>query len=371
MSTGARIEVRVPGGSYEVVVERGAIGRLGIETRRVSAAARCVLVTDDVVAGLLADAASESLAAVGIDPVVRAIPAGEASKDWATAGRLLEEFSEVGLGRDGLVVALGGGVVGDVAGFAAATYLRGVPVVQVPTTLLAQADSGIGGKTGVDLPRGKNLAGAFWQPLLVLSDPDVLATLPPGEWASGLAEVAKSAVLDGEQAVAQLESDAEALLARKPEAVERAVLMAASLKARVVSGDEREAAGRECLNYGHTFAHALERTLGYGTLSHGAAVAEGMRFAARLAVEVAGAPEAWAGRQEALLDALGLPAMGGCCEPHLLLGAMKSDKKARAGVVRFVLATAAGEWMVAPVADAVVTAALDRWCATEGTGGAS
>jgi 3-dehydroquinate synthase len=366
MSGVSRIEVRVPGHSYDVVVERGALAHLGSEVRRVSAAMRCAVVTDTVVGPLLGAAAEASLRAAGFVPVAVTVPAGEASKSWSQAGRLLEAFSEAGLGRDSIVIALGGGVVGDVAGFAAATYLRGVPVVQVPTTLLAQADSAIGGKTGVDLPRGKNLAGAFWQPSLVLGDPDVLATLPEREWLSGLAEVAKSAALDGEAAFAALETDAAALRARDANATERAVLMAATLKARVVTGDEREAADRECLNYGHTLAHAIEREMGYGTVSHGAAVADGLRFAARLAVEVVGASLGWARRQEALLDALGLARIVDRADPAALLAAMKSDKKARAGMVRFVLSTTPGSWTVVPVEDAVVAAALARWCDVTG-----
>ena len=347
--------------SYRVIVERGALTRLGSEVRAVSGAVRCALVTDTVVGPLLAASAVDSLLAAGIGPVVIGVPAGEASKSWETAGRLLEEFSEAGLGRDAIVVALGGGVVGDLAGFAAATYLRGIPVVQVPTTLLAQADSAIGGKTGVDLPRGKNLAGAFWQPALVLSDPDVLATLPEREWLSGLAEVAKSAALDGEEAFATLEADAAALVARDAGATMRAVVMSAALKARVVSGDEREARERECLNYGHTLAHALERELGYGTVSHGAAVADGLRFAARLAVDVARCRLMWAPPGGAARRA-GLADPGDTCDPAGLLAAMKSDKKSRDGVVRFVLTTAPGAWTVVPVEDAVVAAALARWC---------
>jgi len=348
--------------SYRVIVERGALSRLGAEVRAVSPAVRCALITDTVVGPLLAASAVDSLIAAGIGPVVIGVPAGESSKSWETAGRLLEALSEAGLGRDSIVVALGGGVVGDLAGFVAATYLRGIPVVQVPTTLLAQSDSAIGGKTGVDLPRGKNLAGAFWQPALVISDPDVLATLPQREWLSGLAEVAKSAALDGGDVFAALEADAADLVAREAGATMRAVVMSAALKARVVSGDERESRERECLNYGHTLAHALERELGYGTVSHGAAVADGLRFAARLAVDVAGASGQWAARQEALLDALGLARISEPCEPAGLLAAMKSDKKSRDGVVRFVLSTAPGAWTVVPVEDAVVEAALTRWC---------
>jgi 3-dehydroquinate synthase len=361
-----RMSVAVPGGHYDVVVGRGLLDSLGAEVRECSLAKRCVVVSDEVVGPLLAERAEASLHASGIEPVSIWVPAGEASKSWEQAGRLLEAFSESELGRDSLVVALGGGVVGDLAGFAAATYLRGVPVVQVPTTLLAQTDSAIGGKTGVDLPRGKNLAGAFWQPLLVLSDVACLDTLPEREWHSGLAEVAKSAVLAGEDAVAMLEDDADALLARDESAVLSAVLMAAGLKGVVVSGDERETADREALNYGHTLGHALERELGYGNVSHGAAVADGMRFAARLAASLGVAAPAWAERQERLLDTLGLYRIPGECDPAALLAAMRSDKKTRAGRVRFVLSSGPGTWTVDAIDESALAPALALWCETGG-----
>lgn len=366
MSEPQRLSVAVPGGSYDVLVGSGLLDGLGAAVRKRSSAVRCALVTDDVVGPLFAERAETSLRTAGIEPVSAWIPAGETSKSWAQAGRLLGEFSEAGLGRDSLVVALGGGVVGDVAGFAAATYLRGVPVVQVPTTLLAQTDSAIGGKTGVDLPRGKNLAGAFWQPALVLADVACLGTLPKREWESGLAEVAKSAVLAGEEAFGSLERDASALLRREDDAVLAAVLMAAGLKCRVVTGDEREAADREALNYGHTLAHALERELGYGNVSHGAAVADGMRFAARLAASLGRAPQAWAARQERLLDTLGLSRIPDACDSDALLVAMRSDKKTRAGRVRFVLSGAPGAWTVEVVDGDELTRALHAWCETEG-----
>jgi 3-dehydroquinate synthase len=334
--------------------------------RERSDAVRCALVTDDVVGPLLAARVETSMRAAGFDPLTVWVPAGESSKSWAEAGRLLEAFSEAELGRDSLVVALGGGVVGDLVGFAAATYLRGVPVVQVPTTLLAQVDSAIGGKTAVDLPRGKNLAGAFWHPLLVLADTGCLDTLPEREWRSGLAEVAKSAALAGASAFAALESDAEALMGRGLEAVSAAVLMAAGFKATVVSGDAYEAADRESLNYGHTLAHALERELGYGSVSHGAAVADGVRFATRLAVALGVSTPEWAARQEALLDALGLARTEGACDPGAMLDAMRSDKKARAGRVRFVLSSAPGAWAVGPVEESVLADELARWCEREG-----
>jgi 3-dehydroquinate synthase len=361
-----RLSVTVPGGRYDVLVGRGLIETLGTAVRERSAVDRCAVVTDDVVGPLLASRVEASLSRAGIEPFPVWVPSGERSKSWAQAGELLEAFSDDELGRDSLVVALGGGVVGDLAGFVASTYLRGVPVVQVPTTLLAQTDSAIGGKTGVDLPRGKNLAGTFWQPAVVLADVACLDSLPAVEWRSGLAEVVKSAVLAGDEAFTSLERDAEALLRRDESAIMSAVVMAAGLKCRVVSGDEREAADREVLNYGHTLAHALERELGYGSVAHGAAVADGMRFAARLSVALGSCSRGWAQRQERLLDGLGLERISDGCDPDALFAAMRSDKKARAGQVRFVLSSAPGAWMVEVVDESTLRRALERWCDTGG-----
>jgi 3-dehydroquinate synthase len=275
---------------------------------------------------------------------------------------LLEAFSERGIGRDDVVIALGGGVVGDLAGFCAATYARGIGLVQVPTTLLAQVDSSIGGKTGVDLPRGKNLVGAFWPPLAVITDTTCLESLPEAEWASGLAEVAKSAILDGESSFGTLSRDSAALAGRDASAVDRAVLMAAALKVRIVSDDERESGAREALNLGHTLGHAIEQVAGYGVVAHGVAVAEGIRFAARLAEEVLRVDPGWAAEQDRLLEGLGL-VRGGCAyAPAEILSAMRADKKARGGEIRFVMSTGPGEWQVRPVTDAVLMAGLDKWC---------
>jgi len=361
-----RLTVPCSHGSYDVLVGRGVVADLGGHVVGLTTARRCALVTDSNVDGIWADEAAAALCAAGIEPVPVVIPAGEGSKSWAQAGQVIEAFSEAGLGRDSFVVALGGGVVGDLAGFAAATYLRGIPVVQVPTTLLAQADSSIGGKTGVDLPRGKNLAGAFWPPLLVLTDVSTLETLPDGEWLSGLAEVAKSAVLSGEVAFAALERDAGALLLRESAAVESAVIMAAGLKCAVVGEDERESGQRESLNYGHTLGHAIERVLGYGTVSHGRAVADGMRFAARLAADLGIAQRSWADRQERLLDSLALLRRDHGCDPVHLLDAMRADKKVRGGDVRFVMSVGPGEWTVQAVSEDMLASALSRWCAREG-----
>lgn len=356
-----QLDVLSARGAYPVRIGSGLLA----ETGSIAAArgARMVaLVTDENVGPLLAAQAVSSLEASGIRSRVFTLPAGERAKSWTEAGRLVEAFSERGIARDDMVVALGGGVVGDVAGFCASVYMRGLELLQLPTTLLAQVDSSIGGKTGVDLPRGKNLAGSFWPPVAVLADTDCLETLADGEWRSGMAEVVKSAILDGEESVAMLERRMSAIGAREASAVEHAVAMAAGLKVRIVSGDEREGGAREALNYGHTLGHAIEKVAGFGAVPHGVAVAEGIRFAARLAESVIGADPGWTGRQDGLLDAAGLVSSGCRLEPAELLSAMRSDKKTRGGEVRFVLSGGPGVWQVAPVGDSVVEAALARWC---------
>jgi len=348
---------------YDIVVGQGLLAEVGQRLRRLSSAEKVAVVTDANVGRLFGEQVAGSLADAGFAPTRVVIEPGEASKSWSSAGEVLAELARARLDRDDLVVALGGGVVGDLAGFCASAYMRGVAFAQVPTTLLAQVDSAIGGKTGVDLVEGKNLAGAFWQPLVVLADTDVLATLPDQEWRSGLAEVAKAALLDGERSLAALEADASRLAQRETDAVRAAVRMAVALKARVVSADEREAGGRESLNYGHTLGHAIEKVAGYGVVAHGLAVAEGIRFAARLGERLLGTPAPFTARQDALLDALGLHAMGQRWDASALLDAMRSDKKARRGAVRFVLLEAPGQFVVTEVGDEVLAEALRGWAA--------
>lgn len=358
---GSSIRVASSAG-YDVLVGSGVLANIGERVKATTGAKRVAVVSDTNVAPLYSAQVVESLDAAGLSSDLIVIEAGERSKDWDNAGTLVSRFAEDRLGRDGAVVALGGGVVGDLAGFAAAVYVRGIPVVQVPTSLLAQVDSSIGGKTGVDLPQGKNLAGAFWQPAAVISDTSVLLTLPDAEWTSGLVEVAKSALLAGENETARLEADALHLLSRDHVAVQDAVRMAAGFKAGIVSGDERESGDRECLNLGHTLGHALERELGYGTISHGAAVGIGMRFAARLAEEVLGASSELTGRTEALLEALGASTRAPQgLNAENLLDSMFSDKKNRGGAVRFVLLRAPGDWRVVPVETDVIARHLEWW----------
>ncbi len=365
-----RVAVDVAGVSYEVLIGPGLLAEAGRFVKEASGAAAAGLITDEVVANHYGISADASLARAGMRVVSRTVPAGEPSKSWTVAGLVLEELAAARLDRTDVVVALGGGVVGDLAGFCAGVYLRGISFVQAPTTLLAMVDSSVGGKTGVDLAAGKNLAGVFKQPLLVIADTDTLATVPEVEWRSGLAEVAKTAVLSGEEFVAWMETRADALTARETEAVSEAIERCVRFKAGVVARDEREEGPRECLNYGHTLGHALERTLGYGRVPHGIAVAEGMRFAARVAIEVGEADAAFAKRQDRLLDALGLDALGldaaaPGARPALLLDAMKGDKKARSGTVRMVLVTAPGQWSCRPVADATMLAHLEAWAKTK------
>ena len=259
-------------------------------------------------------------------------------------------------------------MVGDLAGFVAATYMRGVAFAQVPTTLLAMVDSSVGGKTGINLEQGKNLVGSFKQPIQVCASASVLATLPEREWACGCAEIAKSAVIDSDEFFFWLTDAAEALAARDEGVVAEAIARSVVFKANVVAEDETESRGvRECLNYGHTLGHAIEALAGFGAFSHGAAVAEGMRFAARLGAACVGTPTDLIFAQDELLDALGLPSLDWSAKPEELLAAMKGDKKVRGGHLRFVLPREVGLWEVVEVDDETVLEHLGAWVRSKET----
>lgn len=331
--------------SYDIICGRGILDQVG---DRLTAAGvrRAVVVSDAAVAASHARRVSESLAACGIQVIPVEIPSGEASKSVSEAGRVWGILAERAVDRSTHIVAVGGGVVGDLAGFVAATFARGIPVWQVPTTLVAQVDSAIGGKTGINLPAGKNLVGAFWQPSGVFSDIDTLATLPSREYVSGLAEVVKYGMIFDPDFFAWLEAHAAELVARSPEPLAHAVERSAALKAAVVERDEREITGaRAALNYGHTFAHAFETAAGYGRLLHGEAVAIGMSCAARLAADMGRIAADIAGRQDAILTSLGLPislAGVGPLAADELLAIMARDKKSVGGRLRFVLPSRIG-----------------------------
>lgn len=347
---------------YDVLVERGLLDRAGELLREVSAPGMAAIVSDNTVYALYGERTVKALEKAGYRVHSFTFPAGEGSKNLSTYADVLHFLGEHRFSRSDVVVALGGGVVGDLAGFVAATYMRGVPVVQVPTTLLSMVDSSVGGKTGVNLAAGKNLVGAFKQPAYVCADTATLATLDEREWACGCAEIAKSAVIDSDDFFFWLVDAAGALAARDEVVVEEAIARSVVFKADVVAADKSESKGvRECLNYGHTLGHAVESLAGYGAFSHGAAVAEGMRFAARMAVSLVDAPLDLVETQDSLLDQLGLPALDWSAEPEAMLEAMKRDKKARRGQVRFVLPRDVGSWQLADVDDATILDHLNAW----------
>jgi 3-dehydroquinate synthase len=285
---------------------------------------------------------------------------GEAHKTFANVGRALEALGELGATRDACVIALGGGVVGDLAGFSAACWMRGIDFIQMPTTLLAMVDSSVGGKTGVNLPVGKNLAGAFHQPRAVVADIDTLATLPGREYRAGLAEVIKGAAIGDEPFFAWLERHADALAARHPTAVREAIARKVAYKAGVVARDETEQGERALLNLGHTFGHALETAGHYTALLHGEGVAIGMLLAARLSERLGMGDAAATARLQRLLEAVGLPvAIPPGMDPQQLLALMRLDKKNTAGTLRLILWRGIGRAeIVAGVAEADVLAVL-------------
>ncbi|MDR1413050.1 MAG: 3-dehydroquinate synthase [Actinomycetes bacterium] len=296
------------------------------------------------------------------------VPAGEEMKTWAVAGQLLEALADLKVDRDAVICSLGGGMVSDLAGFVAASYLRGVAFVQIPTTLLALVDAAIGGKTAVNLPAGKNLAGAWLQPLAIAADIAALDSLPDAEYRSGLAEAAKNAVLSGEELLRWTEEHAAALVARDREALRELIVRNVAFKAGVIASDPWDCGARTSLNYGHTLGHALERTRGYEGLTHGAAVAEGMRFAARLAVQLVGADLDFVRRQDALLDALGLPASADVSASPLtdIVDAMRVDKKSRGHQIRMVLVSEPGTAQLVSVNDSLLYENLRAWVGVSG-----
>jgi 3-dehydroquinate synthase len=330
-----RVTVPVPGRPYEVVVGRDLLGRVGDLLPELPSATSAFVVADRAVLDGRYEALATGLSARGLHPVALAVPPGEEAKTLQVYGTLLHQLATQEAHRDDLVVALGGGAVGDLAGFVASTYMRGMPVAQVPTTLTAQVDAAIGGKTAVNLPEGKNLVGTFHQPVLVAADVGTLATLPDRHFRSGLAEVAKYALTLDRELLERLESDPAPVVARDPAALEPLVARCAAAKARTVAADERDAGGRLVLNYGHTLGHALEGLEAFRGRTHGEAIALGMVFASRLS-EARGAPAGIAARTQRLLKSLGVDADGPLPPADDLLAAFRLDKKFR-GTVRFVL----------------------------------
>ena len=334
--------------SYDVVVGAGLVSEAGRLMAPLLAGRSAVVVTDRVVAGLYLDPTLDALREANFAPSHLIVEAGERSKDLTTLGGVLDDILDRGIERSTALVALGGGVVGDLTGFAASILLRGVPFVQIPTTLLAQVDSGVGGKTGVNSTHGKNLIGTFYQPRLVLADVATLATLPLRERRAGYAEVVKYGLIDDPAFFAWLETNGAALLDGDPDVLRTAVAHSCRAKARIVADDERESGSRALLNLGHTFAHALEAEAGYdGSLLHGEAVAYGMVLAHRLSAALGLCGEDDAGRVAAHFRAVGLPSEADALpairwNSAALIERMKHDKKVQGGRMTFVLTRGIG-----------------------------
>ena len=346
--------------SYPIHIGPGLLGRPELLEPHL-AGRRAVVVTNETVAPLYADRLERTLAAAGAATGRIVIPDGEAHKTWQTLDAVFGTLLEARADRKTVLVALGGGVVGDLAGFAAASYQRGVPFVQVPTTLLAQVDSSVGGKTGINHPLGKNMIGAFHQPLAVLADTDTLASLPEREFRAGLAEVVKYGAIRDAEFFSWLEANLDALLAREPSALARAIQRSCEVKAEIVALDERESGPRALLNLGHTFGHAIETVQGYGAWLHGEAVAAGMAMAARLSVRLGRLAPGDAERLVAFLARAGLPTRPPAMAPAAWLEAMGRDKKNESGRITLILLDALGR---ARIEKAVPVGDLEAFLAT-------
>jgi 3-dehydroquinate synthase len=333
----AVVRVELAHRAYDVVIEPGALDRLGEHVRAVAAHARCALVADASVAGLWGERARASLEAAGYRVTRAELPSGETHKTLAAVQALYDALLAAQLERRSPVIALGGGVTGDTAGFAAATYLRGVPLVQCPTTLLAMVDSSVGGKVGVNVPQGKNLIGAFWQPARVVIDPLVLRTLPARELRCGLAECIKHAVIRDADLFGFVARELGALQALEPAPLVELVQRNVAIKAAVVMEDETETGVRAHLNFGHTFAHAIEATAGFGEILHGEAVALGMIAASELAAALGECAADVPRRVRELVALAGLPTRAALAGDAALEAAMQHDKKVADGRIRFVL----------------------------------
>jgi 3-dehydroquinate synthase len=339
--------VKVPLGerSYSISIGQGILSKLGEECARLGLARRCAVVTDENVGPLHARRAVESLEASGFEPLVVLLAAGERSKSLHSVETCYHQLAGHRLERKSFLVALGGGVIGDLAGFVAATYLRGIAFVQAPTTLLAQVDSSVGGKVGVNLPEGKNLVGAFHQPKSVLCDLEVMETLPAREYRAGLAEVIKYGVIYDPRLFERLESNLPQLLEKNPKALGPVVARCCQIKAEVVSKDETETGLRAILNFGHTIGHALEAISKYGKFLHGEAISIGQVAAARLSAELLGCPVKDVERIASLLTESGLPSEVELTgrQVERLIEAMSLDKKVSGGKIKFILARRIGQ----------------------------
>ncbi len=362
----AQIQIDLGERSYPIVIGRGLLGS-SLTYQDIPKAATALVVSNTTVAPLYAAQLAEALRQRYDKVLLVTLPDGEIHKDWPTLQLIFDALLENGCDRKTVLFALGGGVVGDMAGFAAASYMRGVPFVQVPTTLLAQVDSSVGGKTAINHPLGKNMIGAFYQPLQVVCDLDVLATLPSRELSAGLAEIIKYGPIADMAFLEWIEANLDDLLAREPAAMAHAIRRSCEIKAWVVSQDERESGLRAILNFGHTFGHAIESGLGYGQWLHGEGVGCGMVMAAHLSERLGLVDRLFVERLTRLVLRAGLPvrapvlSTGDNAGRYLEL--MRIDKKSEAGEIRFVVIDGPGQAAVRSAPDALVRGVIDLCCA--------
>jgi 3-dehydroquinate synthase len=359
------VRVSLADRSYDIRIRSGSLNEIGPSLRTLGLAGKAAIVTNPLVGRLYAGRVRRSLDEAGFEVLTVTVPEGERSKTLHWTSVILDRLARARFERGSVLVALGGGVIGDLTGFAAAIYLRGIPFVQVPTTLVAQVDSSVGGKTGVNHPLGKNLIGAFYQPRLVLIDPDTLKTLPKRERVAGLAEVIKYGVIQDAELFAFLETNMLRLLRLEEEPVVHVIARSCGIKAGVVAQDEREADLRRILNYGHTFGHALEALGRYRTLIHGEAVAIGMALEAELGWHLGFCEPDVVTRQRALVQAAGLPDTPPRITGARLWSAMQHDKKVAGGRIHCVLPKQIGQVIVTPVE----RSAFDAWYARSGAKG--
>lgn len=362
----ARVRIDLGARSYEIRIGGGLLSDPA-SYEGLPAAAQALVVSNTTVAPLYADTLVAALRPHYPQVHVLALPDGEQYKTWETLNTVFDALLQHGCDRKTVLFALGGGVVGDMTGFAAASYMRGVPFVQVPTTLLAQVDSSVGGKTGINHPMGKNMIGAFYQPMRVLCDLETLASLPRRELQAGLAEVIKYGPIADMDFLAWIESNLPALLDRDVVALAHAVKRSCEIKAMVVGQDERESNLRAILNFGHTFGHAIEAGLGYGQWLHGEAVACGMVMAALLSERLGLVDAAFTQRLTRLISDAGLPVRGPRLSPTdnagRYLELMRVDKKAEAGAIKFVLIDGPGQAVMRSAPDSLVREVIDACCA--------
>jgi 3-dehydroquinate synthase len=351
--------------SYHIAI-RGSLFDNPLSYVELPNAQSALIVTNTTVAPLYAERLQKALVAKYAQVHTVVLPDGEAFKTWQSLNLIFDALLANACDRKTVLFALGGGVVGDMTGFAAASYMRGVPFVQVPTTLLAQVDSSVGGKTAINHPLGKNMIGAFYQPLKVICDLDTLVTLPDRELSAGLAEVIKYGPINDMEFFAWLEAEMDSLMARAPSALAHVVRRSCEIKAWVVGQDEREAGVRAILNFGHTFGHAIEAGMGYGEWLHGEAVASGMVMAAQLSHRLGLVDALFVGRLTALIARAGLPIKGPILSADdnagRYLELMRVDKKAESGDIKFVLIDGPGRAVVRGAPEAMVREVIDLCC---------